>query len=241
MSKLQVKSAGDNIDADNASWSFSGNVAEKFSDHVSKSVPFYQEGHELVCKLSDFFLKNDSICYELGVSTASLLNKLSNRHPNKNVKSVGIDIEPSMIKQAKKEISNTKNIKLIADDINLYPYEKSDFIVSYYTIQFIPPHLRQELINKIYESLNWGGAFIMFEKVRASDARFQDYISAMYTDYKLEQNYTPDEIIVKGRSLKGVLEPFSTQGNLDLLKRAGFEDMMSVMKWNCFEGFLAIK
>ena len=154
---------------------------------------------------------------------------------------VGIDIEPSMIKQAKKEISNTKNIKLIADDINLYPYEKSDFIVSYYTIQFIPLHLRQELINKIYESLNWGGAFIMFEKVRASDARFQDYISAMYTDYKLEQNYTPDEIIVKGRSLKGVLEPFSTQGNLDLLKRAGFEDMMSVMKWNCFEGFLAIK
>ncbi|MEK7298654.1 MAG: methyltransferase, partial [Candidatus Margulisiibacteriota bacterium] len=41
--------------------------------------------------------------------------------------------------------------------------------------------------------------------------------------------------------LKGVLEPFSTQGNLDLLKRAGFVDVTSVMKYICFEGFLAIK
>jgi tRNA (cmo5U34)-methyltransferase len=38
-----------------------------------------------------------------------------------------------------------------------------------------------------------------------------------------------------------VLEPCSTQGNLDLMKRAGFVDVMSVMKWACFEGFLAIK
>ena len=29
-------------------------------------------------------------------------------------------------------------------------------------------------IKKIYKSLNWGGGFIMFEKVRAPDARFQD-------------------------------------------------------------------
>jgi len=49
------------------------------------------------------------------------------------------------------------------------------------------------------------------------------------------------EILHKQRSLKGVLEPFSTQGNLDLLKRAGFVDIMTVMKWVCFEGFLAIK
>jgi tRNA (cmo5U34)-methyltransferase len=41
--------------------------------------------------------------------------------------------------------------------------------------------------------------------------------------------------------LKGVLEPFSTQGNTDLLRRAGFVDLMTVMKYVCFEGYLAIK
>ena len=38
-----------------------------------------------------------------------------------------------------------------------------------------------------------------------------------------------------------VLEPFSTQGNLDLLHRAGFVDIIAVCKYLCFEGFLAIK
>jgi tRNA (cmo5U34)-methyltransferase len=81
----------------------------------------------------------------------------------------------------------------------------------------------------------------LFEKVRGADARFQDMMTAIYTDFKLDQGYNPDEIISKSRSLKGVLEPFSTQGNLDLLKRAGFVDVMTIMKWVCFEGFLAIK
>ena len=38
-----------------------------------------------------------------------------------------------------------------------------------------------------------------------------------------------------------MLEPFSTQGNVDMLRRAGFVDHMSVFKHLCFEGFLAIK
>lgn len=79
------------------------------------------------------------------------------------------------------------------------------------------------------------------KKVRACDARFQDIMTALYTDYKLEQGYTEEEILSKTRSLKGVLEPFSTQGNLDLLKRAGFVDITTIFKYVSFEGFLAIK
>ena len=52
---------------------------------------------------------------------------------------------------------------------------------------------------------------------------------------------TPDNIIAKSRSLKRILEPFSTQGNIDLLKRAGFKDYITIAKYLCFEGFLAIK
>ena len=81
----------------------------------------------------------------------------------------------------------------------------------------------------------------MFEKVRGPDARFQDMLTALYNDYKLEQGYDANEIIAKARSLKGVLEPFSTQGNLDMLHRAGFVDVMTIMKYICFEGFIAIK
>ena len=86
-----------------------------------------------------------------------------------------------------------------------------------------------------------GGAFVIFEKVRSPDARFQDIVSGIYSDYKLAQGYSPEEVIAKSRSLKGVMEPFSTQGNLDMLNRAGFVDVTTIFKWVCFEGFLCIK
>ena len=49
------------------------------------------------------------------------------------------------------------------------------------------------------------------------------------------------EILAKTRSLKGILEPFTTKENLNFLKRAGFKDYVSIQKYLCFEGFLAIK
>ena len=240
----QNKNVGEGIVAGNASWTFGDVTPQHFNEHVRRSVPLYENGHELVAKISDYFVKPDSVCYELGVSTATLIKKLALRH-NKCVKWVGIDCEKKMIEKAKEEINSNNvtidNIELSVDDINLFPYEHSDLIVSYYTIQFVPPGLRQDLIKKIYNSLNWGGGFLLFEKVRASDPRFQDMMTGIYIDYKLEQGYTSDEIIAKSRSLKGILEPFSSQGNIDLLKRAGFQDIMTVFKYVCFEGFLCIK
>jgi len=81
----------------------------------------------------------------------------------------------------------------------------------------------------------------LFEKVRAPDARFQDYMGQVYKEFKLENGFTAEQILNKERSLKGTLEPFSEEGNLTLLREAGFTDIMSVFKWACFEGFLAIK
>ena len=105
----------------------------------------------------------------------------------------------------------------------------------------MPPRYRQTLINKIYNSLNWGGGFVMFEKIRASDARFQDIFSLTYNDFKLKNNFSPSEIIYKSKSLKGVMEPFSDFGNISLLKRAGFKDFIPVFQWLCFKGYLCIK
>ena len=150
-----------------------------------------------------------------------------------------------MIKFAKKKqkelsIKGTK-LNFINEDIVTYDFEKSDLIISYFTIQFIHPKHRQELINKIFESLNWGGALILFEKVRYNDARFQDMITTLYKDYKLDMGYTHEEILNKTRSLKGILEPFSSNANIQMLERAGFKDTCTIMKKLCFEGFLAIK
>ena len=57
----------------------------------------------------------------------------------------------------------------------------------------------------------------------------------------MSNGFTEKEIIAKTKSLKGVLEPFTTSENLRFLKRAGFKDFVTIQKNLNFEGFLAIK
>lgn len=241
MDESMILQVGDGLSAANSSWNFAGNNARSFDNHVTRSVPLYAEGHDLVVKLSDFFLANGSICYELGCSTGILTRKLAEWNKQKQFEIVGIDKEKDMVEIARENCKTYPGVTILQEDVVEYSLKKCDLVVAYYTMQFVRPRVRQLLFNKIYEALNWGGAFLCFEKVRASDARFQDIMTALYTDFKLDQGYTPDEIIAKSRSLKGVLEPFSQLGNIDLMKRAGFVDIMTVMKFTCFEGFLAIK
>ncbi len=232
---------GNGITAANANWKFSGDMVDSFDQHVLKSVPLYLEGHDLVKKVSDFFISDASICYEIGSSTASLLSGLAERHSSKRATFIGVELEEDMHLKALAKTKGMASIELLNEDILTLELKKSDFIVCYYTMQFIKPNVRQDVFNKLYESLNWGGALVLFEKVRGNDARFQDIMTSLYTDFKLDNGYTPEEIIAKSQSLKGVLEPFSTQGNIDMLKRAGFKDILSIMKYVSFEGFLVIK
>lgn len=233
---------GHGIDAENANWTFGDNVPETFVAHIRQSVPLYDQGHELVCQLSDFFCGKDSTCYELGTSTGELLRKLAVHHEHKpNIRWVGIDVEPAMVERATQHCANVPNVTIVNDDVRVHAYEQADLIVAYYTMQFVPPRDRQALFDKIYQSLHWGGAFILFEKVRGPDARFQDILTSLYADFKAKNGISADEILAKSRSLKGVLEPFSSDGNLGLLRRAGFSDVMTVFRYLCFEGFLAIK
>lgn len=234
--------AGQDIKTERANWNFGEKVPESFVDHVRQSVPLYEDGHDLICRLSDFFCLPDSACYEIGVSTGELIKKVAIHNEHKpDIRWVGLDVEPAMIKKAESHCKDVENIAFHCEDIRLFDLEKSDFIMSYYCIQFIPTRYRQDIFDKIYASLNWGGAFVLFEKVRAPDARFQDIQVALYNEFKLRNGFSAEEVLSKALSLKGVLDPFSTEGNLGLLQRAGFTDTMTIMKNLCFEGFLAIK
>lgn len=241
-----MNNSGDNISSENANWKFSGKMVNDFEKHVSKSVPIYERGQDLIIQLSDFFIKKDSLVYDIGCSTGKLLIDLVKHNEAKeNSKFIGIDIEVDMINFAKSKQKenniNTKKLNFLNEDAIIFELEKNDFLISYFTIQFIHPKHRQLLMDRIYKSLNWGGAFLFFEKVRYNDARFQDIFTSLYNDYKLDKGYTHEEIINKTKSLKGILEPFSTNGNIEMLQRSGFSDITTVVKDICFEGFLAIK
>jgi tRNA (cmo5U34)-methyltransferase len=239
--EAHVKPVDTNIHQHDAGWSFD-NISEDFDAHIRKSIPLYDSGHRLICHYSDFFLKPDSTLYDIGCSTGSMLSKLAARHAHKaQLRLVGIDTVADMVEKARRCTGGDARLSFVhgnALDVDLEP---ADIVISNYTIQFLPPRVRQQMIDRIYQALNWGGAFFMFEKVRAPDGRFQDYANQVYVEFKLENGFSEAEILNKSRSIKGVMEPFSTQGDIDLLRRAGFGDIMTIQKYVCFEGFLAIK
>ena len=231
------------INKKRGAWNFASDVPARFNHHIQKSVPYYNEGHDLIKELSDFFLSNKSICYDLGCSTSSLLIKLSKFSNKKDLKFIGLDLEKAMIKFSKKIIKKKKvnNVKVLCKDINKYKFKKCSLIISYYTIQFVNPAYRQKLINQIFDSLKWGGAFIFFEKIRGDDARFQDILGSLYSDFKEKNNFAASDILNKTKSIRGVLEPFSNFGNRSYLERAGFKDIQAIFQYLCFKGYLCIK
>lgn len=233
--KNNMATVGDNIEAGDGAWSFGENTPKTFNEHVRKSVPYYTDGHELTMALSSYFVQPEFVCYEIGSSTGALTRKLAERYLCTDW--VGLDVAEEMIEEACRSSEGYENLSFVHSGAADFEFRSTDFIVSHYTMQFIRPRERQHFVDQVYNALNWGGAFVVFEKLRAPDARFQDMMNGLYVDYKIEQGYSANEIIGKTKSLKGVLDSFSTQGNLDLFKRAGFIDVMSVFKYVCFEGF----
>ncbi len=227
------------IKSETANWKFDKNVVKNFDSHINKSVPFYKISHNITLNLTDYFLKEGSLIYDLGCSTGDLLSKVEKKHNNKKLKLIGLDNSKAMIIKAKKMKNKKINFKHI--DIPSVSFKKADMFISLYTMQFINPKYRQELFKKIYKSLNWGGSLVIFEKIRGNDARFQDILTFLYFDFKRENGLKDLEILNKEISLRSVLEPYTIKANIDFMKRAGFKDIMPVCQYLNFIGFLAIK
>ena len=116
------------------------------------------------------FCKANTNVFDIGSTSGSFIHSLYERHKNKEINFSGIEISSSMFEQASLRYPKINFINQDARDCDL---NNASFITSYYTIQFINPQFRQELLNKIYNSLNWGGALLLFEKVRAQTLDFK--------------------------------------------------------------------
>ena len=104
------------LEKDNSSWSFDG-IAENFEIHARRSIPGYDQGHELICSYSDFFCSSSSAIIDVGCSTGLLLRKIGERHKNKESLSlIGIEPVKDMFELAYSKVADDR-INLINDSI----------------------------------------------------------------------------------------------------------------------------
>ena len=208
---------------------------------LQRSVPFYKESQ----KITEFFalkaLENGGTAYDLGCSTATMLLSLSRKLKN-DTTLIGLDNSEAMLERArKKREAFQADIELKNADILEHDYKKAKLFISNYTLQFIRPLIREELVKKIYESLNKDGVFIFSEKIISHHAKLNKDLIECYYDFKKEQGYSEYEIMQKREALENVLVPYSEEENIKMAKNCGFSHCEVVFRWANFATFIAIK
>jgi tRNA (cmo5U34)-methyltransferase len=124
-------------------------------------------------------------------------------------------------------------------DVEFLP--PANFITALFTLQFLTMAERRTLLSRISEGLIEGGGFLLVEKVCGEHSSFEDIWTELYWDFKRRQGFTPEQIIEKANSIRGVLKPLTTQENLELLCQTGFRRTEVFFKWYNWAGFLAVK
>ena len=87
------------------SWVFNRNVAKLFDKHVRQSIPFYDPIQKYISSLSEWFIKDNSLVYDLGCSTGETAKNILKFNKKRKIKFryIGIDNSSQMIKLAKKK------------------------------------------------------------------------------------------------------------------------------------------
>ena len=239
-SKLSV---GDSISTLVGNWKFDDQVAQNFDSHVVKSIPLYNELQRTVVDITEWFITDGSIVYDIGAATGETLTLLAKKHENKSfVQLIGIESSKPMVAEAMKKCSTSPNISFLNHDVtDIANFNSASLIISIYTIQFLHLGKRKKLFQRIYDDLLDGGAFILSEKVRAESSFFEDIWLELHWDYKERQGLTSSMIIEKAKSLRGILDPLSLDSNIKLLKSAGFSHVEVIMKWCNFVTIIATK
>ena len=229
-------------------WKFDRKVADRFDDHVRKSIPLYDEVQTRVAKLSDWFIKSEGEehVYDLGCATGTTIQRLVERHGSRSPpKFVGIDLQAPMLEKARQRVGDEQAVNLIQADISTHmSFPNATLITSLFTLSFIREDNRKTLIKQIYDDLECGGALIFCEKTRAQSPFFQDIWTEEYWDYKAEQGLKDDEILGKAKTLRGQLRPMTLTEYETCLSDAGFDVENNVdvfFKWFPWTGIVARK
>lgn len=236
------RSVDETISAIPGTWRFDAEVWKSFESHVRKSVPFYDEMQRMVGELSEFFVRDDSTVYDLGSSTGTTLNNLAALHEAKeNVRFVGVDLSESMVDGARAatERSNVSFLHKDVLDVEFSP--PANLVLSVLTLQFLTLADRRRLLQRIHDGLVEGGGLIVIEKAHGDHAVFQSMWTELHWDFKRRQGLSPEQILEKANSIRGVLNPLSPAEHVKLFKQTGFDQVEIFFKWYNWAGYLAQK
>lgn len=224
-------------------WIFNDKVAKKFDLHVKQSVPFYSVFQKHIAKISEFFLKNDALIYDLGCSTGKTIEEIFKLKLNTKFKIIGVDQNKLMIKSAKQKLKKYKknNVNLEVSNLNNFKLKKCNLVISILIFPFLNLSSRNKLLKQIYDKLEIGGALITVEKIKSKHGIFEDMLNQLYYDFKLKQKISAKNIILKTKSLRSGMNVYDQEQTINFLKQNNFKKIDIFFKMYNFVGIIAFK
>lgn len=229
-------------------FAFDERVAKVFDNMVSRSVPFYNEVQRIQSDLiMDFLPDNRGVVCDLGCSTGTTLEYLT-QHPKcpNSTQFIGYDNSTSMLDKAREKLSeqiNAGKVSLITADLSdLPPLPSCNIIILNWTLQFVRPMGREQLLKAVFQALKPGGIVLLSEKILVNDPLLNRLYIDHYLQFKISQSsYTDLENQRKREALENVLIPYRLDENYELLERAGFGRIGTYFQWFNFACMIAIK
>ena len=229
-------------------FAFDEKVAKVFDNMVSRSVPFYDEVQRIQADLiMDFLPETGGIVCDLGCSTGTSLEYLT-QHPKcpVNTQFIGYDNSESMLDKAREKLSvqiTAGKIQLITADLcDLPPLPACNIVILNWTLQFVRPIGREQLLKDIYHALKPDSIVLLSEKILVNDPVLNRLYIDHYLQFKVSQShYTDIENQRKREALENVLIPYRLDENYKLLERAGFDRIGTYFQWFNFACLIAVK
>jgi tRNA (cmo5U34)-methyltransferase len=203
-------------------WSFK-NFERQFDKHVLESIPGYKDFWWYGINLSKSFISSKTVIYDLGCSTGKKTNLIyKNFQDLKSLEIIGVDIENSMIKYAKKKYSNKKT-KFISKNLNQLNFKKANIFFCMFTFNFLNKYEKYKILQKINKSLKDGGVVFYADKVIDEDSAVEVLFNQIHSLWK-QKSFTSKEILQKQEQIRGIMKPQKNNELSILFKKVGFKE-----------------
>jgi len=219
---------------------FNTEEAANYDDAIRRRIPLYREIQTLMASLLPFPKKEYLRVLDLGCGTGETSVSLLKEYPLARV--TGIDSSPDMLDVARKKVKHTTwRVDFLCQDIRAFNLEgEFDVIVSGFSLHFLSPDEKEEILRKCLALLKDGGMFMDSEAVLSPSEKVYNMYMEKWKDFMRSNGFSDEEIgshILK--FLKDV-KPMTVDNQLGLMRKAGFRDVECYFKylnWAVFGGY----
>jgi tRNA (cmo5U34)-methyltransferase len=225
---------------------FGGDVPKHFDEHVRKSIPNYERVMEKIGFLSQFFIENESSYLDIGSSTGRTVLEVVYANKGKPMHCEVIDASQEMVTEMRRRFRDRERPKttfnfVCLDVTKFFFMQRYDLVVASLVVQFIKKELRKDLLQNVYNCLNAGGGFLWFEKCSEESAMATEIMKQYINGYKQKSGLSPESVLNKDDSLRGIMPLRAYEDNYSLLQSVGFTNITVMDKDMNFTLFMAIK